>query len=205
MKAATGKRPHSPPQPSKPVPPAGGLVDGTLLLCIDLQPVFVRAVADAARVQRRCEFAVAAAVGLGVAVAFTEQVPQKLGGTAPELLALAPGAGVFGKNTFSALADDGIRDALLHDRRVDHLLLCGVETSVCIYQTALDALSAGRHVTILGDCVGARRPDDARLCTEALVRAGVHVLPSETVFYALLHDVKHPFFKAYTQLVISHG
>jgi hypothetical protein len=33
----------------------------------------------------------------------------------------------------------------------------------------------------------------------------VHVLPSETVFYALLHDVRHPFFKTYTQLVKSHG
>lgn len=205
MKAATGKRPHSPPRSSKPAPADGGGAEGTLLLCIDLQPVFVRAIADGVRMQRRCEFAIAAAVGLGVPVAFTEQVPQKLGGTASELLALAPGAGVFGKGTFSALADDGIRDALLHDRRVDHLLLCGIETSVCVYQTALDALSTGRHVTILGDCVGARRPDDARLCMEALVRAGAHVLPSETVFYALLHDVKHPFFKAYTQLVKSHG
>ena len=60
-------------------------------------------------------------------------------------------------------------------------------------------------MTILGDCVGARRPDDARLCLEALIRAGAHVLPSETVFYALLHDVKHPFFKPYTELVKSHG
>lgn len=178
---------------------------GTLLLCIDMQPVFVRAVAEGARVQRRCEFAVAAAVGLGLPVAFTEQVPQKLGGTAPELLALAFGAPVFGKNTFSALADDGIRDALVRDRGVEHLLLCGIETSVCVYQTALDGLAAGLHVTILGDCVSARRTDDAWACTEALGRAGAHVLPSETVFYALLHDVKHPFFKAYTQLVKSHG
>ncbi|MSU22918.1 MAG: isochorismatase family protein [Opitutus sp.] len=178
---------------------------GVLLLCIDMQPVFVRAVTDGTRVQRRCEFAVAAAHGLGLPVAFTEQVPQKLGGTATELLALAFGAPVFGKNTFSALADDGIRDALLRDRGVEHLVLCGVETPVCIYQTALAALADQLQVTVLSDAIGARRPDDAAGCLAALVRAGAHVLPSETVFYALLHDVKHPFFKAYTQLVKLHA
>jgi nicotinamidase-related amidase len=179
--------------------------EGALLLCIDMQPVFVRAIADGARVQRRCEFAVAAAVGLGLPVAFTEQVPQKLGGTTPELLALAFGAPVFGKNTFSALADDGIRDSLLCDRGVDHLLLCGLETPVCVYQTAVAALAAKLQVTVLSDAVGARRGDDAAVCLETLARAGAHVLPAETVFYALLHDVKHPFFKAYTQLVKSHA
>lgn len=179
--------------------------EGTLLLCVDMQPVFVRAVAGGAAVQRRCEFAVAAATGLGLPVAFTEQVPQKLGGTAPELLALAIGAPVFGKSTFSALADDGIRDALLRDRGVEHLVLCGIETPVCIYQTALDALAEKLQVTILSDAVGARRSDDAAACLAALARAGAHVLPGETVFYALLHDVRHPFFKAYTQLVKSHG
>jgi nicotinamidase-related amidase len=183
-----------------PHPPAG-----VLLLCIDMQPVFVQAVTNGSLVQRRCEFAIAAAHGLKLPVAFTEQVPQKLGGTAPELLALAFGAPVFGKNTFSALADDGIRDALLRDRGVEHLLLCGVETSVCIYQTALDARAAKLDVTVLSDAVGARRTDDASYCLDELARAGVHVLPSEAVFYSLLHDVKHPFFKAYTQLVKSHG
>ncbi|MCX6951490.1 MAG: isochorismatase family protein [Verrucomicrobia bacterium] len=178
---------------------------GTLLLCIDLQPVFVRAVADGARVQRRCEFAVAAATGLGLPVAFTEQVPQKLGGTAPELLALAPGAPVLAKETFSALASDSIREALLSREKVEHLLLCGIETPICVYQTAIAALAEGLHVTLLSDAIGARRPDDADACLAALRHAGAHVLPSETVFYALLHDVKHPFFKSYTQLVKSHA
>lgn len=179
--------------------------NGTLLLCIDLQPVFVRSVADGARVHRRCAFAVAAAHGLGLPVAFTEQVPQKLGGTAPELLELAPGASVFAKDTFSALADDAIRATLIEERKVEHLLLCGIETPICVYQTALAALAEGLHVTLLSDAVGARRSDDAAACLSALRHAGVHVLPSETVFYALLHDVRHPFFKAYTQLVKSHA
>jgi nicotinamidase-related amidase len=180
-------------------------VPGTLLLCLDLQPVFLRAVEDGTRLSRRCGFAIAAAHGLGLPVVFTEQVPQKLGGTAPELLATAARVRVFGKETFSAFADGQIRRSLQGEGGVEHLLLCGLETPVCVYQTALDAISAGLHVTLLSDCVGARRADDAEACIQAMAHAGVHVLPAETVFYAMLHDVQHPFFKAYTQLVKSHG
>ena len=76
---------------------------------------------------------------------------------------------------------------------------------VCVYQTATAALAAEVGVTILTDAIGARRPGDAQVCLETLARAGAHLLPAETVFYALLHDVSHPFFRAYTQLVKSHG
>lgn len=176
-----------------------------VFVCVDMQSVFVRAMADGPRVQRRCAFAVAAAHGLGLPIIFTEQVPEKLGRTVPELLSLAPGAPAFGKDTFSALANEVIRDAVLRDRPAAHLLLCGIETSVCIYQTAISAIAEDLTVTVLSDAVAARRGDDARACLDALARSGVHVLPAETVFYALLHDVKHPFFKSYTQLVKSYG
>jgi nicotinamidase-related amidase len=175
-----------------------------LLLCVDVQPVFVNAIANGAGLVQRCRFAIEAAQGLGLSVAFTEQVPQKLGGTSAELLALVDQPWVWGKTTFSAFADDGIRDALRkHD--VDHLLICGLETQICVYQTALEALDAQYQVTVLSDAVGARRKDDADVALEALRRAGVHVLPAETVFYTLLHDAKHPFFKSYTQLVKKYG
>lgn len=172
-----------------------------LVLCVDLQPIFLNSVVDGQNLLRRCSFVVKAAKGLGLNVAFTEQVPQKLGGTVPELLALAPEAQIYSKSTFSALADNGIRDTI-RAMDVEHLIICGLETSVCVYQTALDALDAQLQVTILSDAVSARRADDARVCLDALrARSNVYVLPSETVFYALLQDVQHPFFKDFTKLV----
>jgi nicotinamidase-related amidase len=179
---------------------------GALLLCLDLQPVFLRAVADGGQVLRRCQFAVASARLLGIPVAFTEQVPAKLGATDPSLLALLDAPEVHAKDAFSALADGSpSREALLAGRRVKHLLLCGVETPVCAYQTAVDALQAGLPVTVLADCLGARRPDDARACLDALARAGAHVLPAETVFYSILGSAGHPSFRAYTELVKNYA
>jgi nicotinamidase-related amidase len=186
---------------SKPEP-----VEGALLLCLDLQPVFLRAVGGGGRVQRRCEFAVAAAVGLGVPVAFTEQVPQKLGSTEPAILALAERPEVHAKDTFSALGEGtAVRAAVTGGRHIEHLILCGLETPICVFLTAVDALKAGIAVTVLADCVGARREADSRTCLEALARAGAHVLPSETVFYSILGGSTHPSFRSYTELVKKYA
>ncbi|HXQ79685.1 MAG TPA: isochorismatase family protein [Opitutaceae bacterium] len=177
-----------------------------LLLCLDLQPAFLRAVADGGRVLRRCQFAVSAARGLGIRVAFTEQMPQKLGATDPSLLALVEAPEVHAKGTFSALAAGAARPGPLIDGRgVGHLLLCGVETPVCVYQSAVDAIRTGLPVTVLADCVGARREPDARVCLDALARAGAQVLPAETVFYSILGGADHPFFRAYTELVKKYA
>jgi nicotinamidase-related amidase len=180
--------------------------EGALLLCLDLQPVFLRAVANGGQVLRRCQFAVAAAGGLGIPVAFTEQVPQKLGATDPVLLALVEAPTVHAKGAFSALAaGSSARSSIIAGEPIEHLILCGVETPVCVYQTAVDALQSGLSVTVLADCVGARREADARVCLDALARAGAHVLPAETVFYSILGGADHPFFRAYTELVKKYA
>jgi nicotinamidase-related amidase len=171
-----------------------------------MQPVFIGAVADGRVVLGRCQFAVAAACGLGIPVAFTEQVPAKLGSTDPSLLSLVEKPEVHPKDTFSAFSPAGpVREALARGRTLEHVLICGVETPICVYQSAADALQAGLSVTILSDCVGARRREDAATCTVALARAGAHVLPSETVFYSILGGTAHPYFKAYTQLVKKYA
>jgi nicotinamidase-related amidase len=182
-----------------------GTADNMLLLCIDLQPVFLATVADGARVARRTAFAIESARGFGVPVLFTEQVPAKLGGTEPSLLALvAPPAEAVGKDTFSAFSDEKICRRL-QEIGPDHLLLCGLETSVCVYQTAMAALRNEYQVTILTDCVGGRRAEDGVTALAALAKAGCELLPAETVFYTLLHDARHAFFKPFTALVKKYG
>ena len=172
-----------------------------LLLAVDLQPGLLAAIDPAGALARDCRFALAAATGLGLPVAFTEQVPAKLGATSPALRAAAPSAPVWAKNTFSALGDPAVRGALLAPGGPRHLLLAGIETPICVYQTAIDALRAELEVTVLTDCVGARRPADAAAALAALARLGCHLLPAETVFYALAQDARHPFFRGLTALV----
>lgn len=173
------------------------------LLVIDAQPPFLGAVAGGDQVSRRVRLAIGAARLLGLPVLLTEQVPAKLGGTEPGLLAAAgEGAPVFAKDAFSALAAPGLL-AALRDLGVDHLLLAGVEGPICVHQTAVQVLAEGMGVTLLADAIGARRPDDQAVALAALRQAGANVLPVETVFYALLGRADHPQFRAFTALVKS--
>lgn len=178
---------------------------GAVLLVVDMQDRLLGMLpAEVARgVKARAALAIAAARGLGIPVFFTEQVPDKLGATAAELRGLAPEAPVWAKETFSAVAHEPLAEAL-REERVEHVLVAGIETSVCIYQTALGALAEGWQVTLLSDAIGGRRGADHEVCVAALRGAGVHVLPVETVFYALLHGAGHPFFRSFTQLVKTH-
>jgi len=176
----------------------------TVLLCVDLQPVFIRMMNDPESLIRRASLTIGAAQGLHLPILFTEQVPAKLGATSPELLALAPEAKVFSKDAFSAFGNESVSDSIAA-YSPKRIIICGLETPVCIYQTALAALRANYQVTILSDAISARRSEDAKHCLAALRNQGAEVLPVETVFYAMLKTVQHPFFKAYTQLVKAHG
>jgi nicotinamidase-related amidase len=174
---------------------------GVALLVVDVQPTFLKAMQDGEGCLRRCRLAVSAAQLLGVPVFFTEQVPDKLGPTHPDLLhAAGAGRAVFGKTAFSAFGAPGLVEAL-GKMQVSQLLVCGLEVPVCVYQTAMDGLREGMGITILADAVEARRPEDSCTCFEALRAAGVHILPTETVFYAMLGAAAHPQFRAYTALV----
>lgn len=184
--------------------PLQSAAPGAALLAVDLQDTLLSMLprAAAAELRARAGLAISAAVGLGIPVLFTEQVPAKLGPTSPALRKLAPAAPVFDKNAFSAVADGAVL-AALREHAVEHILLIGLETPICVYQTALGALAEGFQVTVLSDAIGARRPDDHAACLASLRHAGVHVLPTETVLYALLHDAGHPSFRTIVGLVKS--
>ena len=169
-------------------------------LIVDLQPVFLDLVHESESFSSNCRFLIESLNLFQIPLFLTEQVPEKLGGTSSEFLSLAPMAPVFKKETFSALGATGLLNALADDG-VEHLLLAGVETSICVYLTALEALSSDLEVTILTDCVTCRRPSDGEWVLRKLALAGCHLLPVESVFYGILGGASHPLFRAFTKLV----
>jgi nicotinamidase-related amidase len=179
---------------------------GLALLLVDLQDAFLRALpAGGDSLARRCSFAAAAASLLGIPTAFTEQAPAKLGPTNPAIRAAAnPDAPAFAKTAFSAFGADAL-DPWLRSHDISHLLIAGLETPICIYLTALDALAADFEVTVLADATGGRRTEDFPLIFRQLESAGARLLPSETVFYSILRDAAHPRFRTFTTLVKQYA
>ncbi|MEM9025440.1 MAG: isochorismatase family protein [Verrucomicrobiota bacterium] len=174
-----------------------------VLMVVDMQASLLKTVDPQGSLLKRTEFAVRVAKLIGIRIVFTEQVPEKLGPTVPSLVEAAGGPEkvlVFPKSAFNALNAPGI-DRVFADMSESHILLAGIETPICIYQTALDGLSRDIQITLLSDCLGARRDDDVAPVMRVFAGAGGTILPSETVFYSILNDAGHPQFRAFTQLV----
>lgn len=137
---------------------------------------------------------------LNVKQCLTEQVPSKLGATNADIFNVDSGFQVFPKNTFSAFgSEDFVRWVKENDIR--HLFVSGIETSICIYQTCLSALRENLEVTVISDCIGARRSSDGSIILSQLATFGCHVIPLETVVYSMLESSHHPEFRSISKLI----
>lgn len=179
-------------------------MQGVACLVIDLQDCFLKAIPGRELLEKRTKFVLEACNLLGIKTYFTEQIPEKLGETNAQIKSLAPDSPTFSKRTFSAWQITELQDLLTSDE-ISHLLIAGIETPICVYQTAIQARSDDMAVTLLSDCIGCRRQEDAGPVIQTLLNHQTLLLPSESVFYSILGDIDHPKFKAFTQLVKTYN
>lgn len=185
-------------------PKTGDLLSSAALLVVDAQDCFIDTLSGKDAFFRRCAFAIDAAQTLGIRTLFTEQAPEKLGPTNRQLKERAQKSKVFSKRSFSALSAPGI-ETYLRDNEIYHVLVCGLETPICIYQTALQSIDEDIDATFLTDALGCRRPEDGEVAIEAIRQLDCQALPSETVFYSLLGSATHPRFRPFSKLVATYS
>jgi len=170
----------------------------SLLAIIDVQERLLPAIAGSDQVVHRCTRLATAAGLLGVATVVTEQYPQGLGRTAPPLAAVLPPAA--SKMTFSC---SGCEDFLAAATRVDAVVLAGLETHVCVAQTALDLLARGLVVFLAVDAVASRHTLDHDVALRRLEAAGAILTTSEAVLFEWCRSAEHPRFQDVRRLVLS--
>lgn len=131
---------------------------------------------------------------LGVPVLGTEQNPAGLGPNADAVRQRC--ASTLVKTHFDA-CEDGLLDALApyHASRPE-VVLAGCEAHVCLLQTALGLLRAGRTVWLVATACGSRNPADHALAMQRLAAAGATLVSTEMVVFEWLHHCRHPQFRA---------
>lgn len=174
--------------------------DRAQLLVVDVQPRLLPSIHDrqsvAAQVVRMCR----AARELELPVTITEQYPEGLGHTAPDVAAAAEGAVKLEKSTFSVWADDACRERLGSLGR-PQVLIVGIETHVCVQQTALDLLDAQMSPIVLADAVGSRRRLDYTIALRGMRRAGVTITTVESAIFEMLERSGTELFKRLLPIV----
>ena len=171
------------------------------LVVVDLQEAFRKAVPEFERVASATATLIRGAEAMEVPVIVTEQYPRGLGSTAPEVSAALPeGTEPLEKTIFSAAEAEGFD---LDGR--DQAIICGIETHVCVNQTALDLLAGGADVQVVTDAVASRFPDSKRIGLAKLERAGAVLTSVETALFELLGRAGTDEFKAVQKLILEYA
>jgi nicotinamidase-related amidase len=163
------------------------------LLVIDVQERLLPHMHEWQRVLEQAVWLVKVAHKLGVPVLASEQYPKGIGGTHPELSALIPRAAIAEKMHFSCVAARCLSPLAGHERR--QMVVCGIESHVCVLQTVLDLRQQGKEVFVVDSAVGSRDPRDKALALERMRAAGAIVVSREMVAFEWLHEAGTPLFK----------
>ncbi len=165
------------------------------MLVVDVQERLLPAVSEPELVLRNNLILVKAFRLFGRPVAFSEQYPQGLGHTVPALLTEAGEQPVISVKTRFSAAD------CVAGGNGGVVVISGVETHICVRQTALDLLEQGRRVAVVADAVSSRNPEHKRLALEELRAGGAAIVSAESLLFDWLADARHPLFKAVSKLI----
>ncbi len=169
--------------------------DWAVLIVIDMQEPLLAVMHERERLVANVRLLVETAVLLGIPVVPTTQRAERLGGIAAEIAGLLPGVPVTDKLCFSCAGADGFveRLAALGRRQI---VLCGVETHICVSQTALDLTHLGYQVHTAADAVSSRTLEKHKLGMERMRDSSVLPCAAEAAAYELLGEARTPEFKS---------
>jgi nicotinamidase-related amidase len=169
--------------------------DTSLLLVIDLQTSFVAAIDRWESCVKNTRLLIQAARELGIPIIPTTQNATKLGGIVPEIAEVLGPARSFDKLTFSCAADPFLADAIRGARR-QQVVLCGIETHICVSQTALELQALGYQPHVAVDAVSSRSLEKHRLGMERLRDNNLFPAATEAIVYEWLGIAGTPEFRA---------
>ena len=177
----------------------------TVLVMVDMQEPFLQVMHDRERLVANVRLLVQTAVTLGVPVIPTTQYAERMGDVVPEITALLrdfSAARSTDKLCFSCAGADGFLQGITSfDRR--QILVCGVETHICVSQTALDLVHQGYQVHVAADAVSSRTIEKHKLGMERMRDSGVLPCAAEAAVYELLREAGTPAFKSLLPFIKS--
>jgi nicotinamidase-related amidase len=199
--------------------------DGAVLVVIDMQEKLVPAMHEMHSLIHRVEVLVRGCALLGVPIIFTQQYTNGLGETIGPIRnayvesassanenvkyaiddQLMPPYGEVAfshveKNSFSAMDEPSFVSTLERAKRSE-VIVCGVESHVCVMQSAQDIYSFGYPVRIAADATASRRMFDHEFACSRMAYEGITVTTSEALLFDLMKSSEHPMFRQISSLV----
>lgn len=175
--------------------------DDTLVLIIDVQEKLLNAVFNKELCGKKAEIIAKAANILDIPVIVTEQYPKGLRNTIePVKSALKDNAEYFEKTSFSALDNPDVLNAIKKANK-KQVVIFGIETHICVSQTAAALVKSGYEVNVIKDACSSRAEAEYQAGLERMKDNGAHILTTEIALFEWLKGAKHPEFKNIQSLI----
>lgn len=173
----------------------------SVLVVIDMQEAFRGSMGDFGVIVSRIAKAVQGFQILEVPIIVTEQYPKGLGRTASEILEVLPeDFEIIEKTAFSSCGAQAFLDKL-EETGAKQIVLCGIETHICVSQTAHDLLARNFEVHLLQDCVSSRFEYNKLSALRKMQMSGVVPSSVEMSLFEQMRDSRHEQFKAIQKLI----
>ena len=174
--------------------------DNSLLIVIDVQEKLVSAVNGNSVADKTAKLVNAAHI-LNIPIIVSKQYPKGLGNTVEKVKEVMPEtAHVLEKTSFSLLKESGFLEKLKEYNK-KQIVLCGIETHICVYQTAIELVNAGFEVVVVKDACASRNNYEFNLGIDSMQSGGARISCLEIVLFEWLKSAHHPKFKEVQALI----
>lgn len=137
---------------------------------------------------------------LGVPLTVTQQYTKGLGSTVTEISSLFLNFFPIEKNTFSCM-DEPVFAVHLSNSGKTNVIICGIESHVCVLQTAVDLRENGYHPIVIADCISSRNPEEKLITLNRFFLEGIRVSSAESILFELTRTAGTAEFKAISKLI----
>ena len=174
--------------------------ENSLLLIIDMQEKLVAALDKDVVVKRTATLTQATKI-FEIPVIATQQYSKGLGLTVEAISQkFSPDTKIFEKTAFSAFKEQGFAD-ILKSYNKKQIVICGIETHICVHQTTQDLIEAGYEVYVVKDACASRNKYEFKQGIERMYQNGAKISCLEMVLFEWLKDAKAPEFREIQALV----
>ena len=172
----------------------------TLIICIDIQEKLVNMLGEKKdKIKQNAIKLMNCASILNIDTIITEQYPKGLGETIEEIKNIKNFT-TLEKTTFSAFQTDEIKEKIKESKK-ENIVIFGIESHICVYQTILDLLNEGYNVYFAHDCSSSRSEENHRTALELTKQFGAKITSLEIILFEFLKSSRHPNFKEIQALI----
>ena len=172
----------------------------TILVIIDVQGKLAQSMHDREDLVKNLQILISGAKLLEIPIIWMEQLPDKLGPTIPEIQELLPDIEPIVKDVFSCARNEEF-NGCLQELHGHDIILAGIESHVCVYQTAMELLDQDYAVHVVADAVSSRTDSNKQLGLERMLLEGVVQTSVEMVLFELQGVATGDRFRKLAKLV----